>query len=135
MAYELNIEMYKHAPWGGETGLGDIVVYDVDWSGATFLWQFGAPDDLAPDISLGNAAAGSEGVSATYGSYTDPISGEVGFATVIRPQIDESTLEALTYSGVSDLSLEHTLYITPSSEPKRVEAYGGVVVKQLVADA
>lgn len=130
MAFETNISMFKHAPWGGATGVGDIVIWGTDWSGATFSWKFGSASDLAADITLANAAAGSEGVSATYGAYTHPISGEEGFATIIRPQIDAATLEALTYSGVDDLSLEHTFYVTPSGEPERVLTFGTVTIEQ-----
>lgn len=136
MAAEIDITAFKHAPWGGETGDGDIVVWGQDWSGATFLWQFGSPTDLAEDISLGNASAGSEGVSATYSaSYDHPTSGASGAATIIRPQINEATLEALSFTGQEDLALEHTLYVTPSGGIRRVLAYGSFTIKQGIADA
>lgn len=135
MPAEINFTAFKHAPWGGATGDGDIVVWDQDWSSATFLWQFGAPSDLAQDISLDNASAGSEGVSATYTTtYDHPTSGASGPATLIRPQINEATLEALTFDGVEDLILEHTLYVTAAGV-KRVLVYGTATIKQGVADA
>lgn len=137
MAVEIDFTLFKHSPWGGATGEADVLVIGEDWSGATFLWQFGAGTDLAVDITLGNASAGSEGVSATYDSgYDHPETGEADVgATRIRPQINEATLEALTYSGVADLELEHTLYVTPSGAPRRVVAYGTATIKQGVADA
>jgi hypothetical protein len=136
MAFEFNPTAFKHVPWGGGSGLADIVVLGKDWSGATFLWQFGAATDLLIDISLANASAGSQGVSATYDAgYVHPETGAVVGATTIRPQIDEATLEALTYSGVADLELAHTFYITPSGEPERVYCYGTMTIKQGVADA
>lgn len=136
MAEEIDITAFKHVPWGGDTGDGDIVVWDEDLSGATFLWAFGAASDLAQDIALANAAAGSQGVSASYSaSYTHTKTGQVGAATLIRGQIDESTMEGLTYSGVADLELEHALYVTPASGLEFVLAFGTMTIKQLVADA
>lgn len=135
MAFELDITAFRRVPWGGATGLADIVVLGRDWSGASFLWQFGAPSDLAQDISLTTQTAGTQGVSATYdANYVHPESGAVVGATIIRPQINETTLEALSYSGVSDLELAHTFYITPSGEPERVYCYGTMTIKQGVAD-
>lgn len=135
MAFELNMTAFRRAPWGGDTGLADIVVLGKDWSGATFLWRFGAPSDLAMDISLGNASAGSQGVSATYdAAYVHPTSGAVVGATTIRPQIDETTLEALSYSGVADLELAHTFYIDPADSIELVYCYGTMTIKQGVAD-
>jgi len=136
MATEINQTIFKHAPWGGVTGDGDIVVWDIDLTAATFLWQFGAASDLAVDISLAGAAAGSQGVSVTYSaSYEHPTSGATGAASVIRPQINEATLEALTYSGITDLELYHTLYVTPSGGVREVYAYGTITIKQGMADA
>lgn len=135
MAFELDITAFRRVPWGGATALADIIVLGKNWSAATFLWRFGAPADLLMDISLGNASAGSQGVSATYdATYVHPDSGAVVGATTIRPQIDEATLEALTYSGVADLEVAHTFYITPSGEPERVYCYGTMTIKQGVAD-
>lgn len=135
MAFELNIFAFRRAPWGGATGLADIVVLGKNWSAAAFLWQFGSPADLAADISLTTQTAGTQGVSATYDAgYLHPTSGAVVGATIIRPQIDETTLEALVYSGVADLLLEHTFYITPSGEPERVYCHGSFTIKQGVAD-
>lgn len=135
MPTEINHTIFKHAPWGGTTGDGDIVVNNIDLTSAVFLWQFGAASDLAPDISLTNAAEGTQGVSVSYSAvYEHPTSGAVGPASLIRPQINEATLEALTYSGVADLELVHTLYVTPSGGVREVYAYGVITIKQGVND-
>lgn len=136
MATEINYTIFRHAPAGGSTGDLDIVVNAINLTGATFLWQFGAPTDLAVDISLANEPVGSQGVSVSYNAtYEHPTSGAVGPASIIRAQINEATLEALTYSGVADLELAHTLYVTPSGGLRQVYAFGTVTIKQGMADA
>lgn len=136
MAFELNIIAFKHAPWGGSTGLADIVVLGKDWSAATFLWNFGAPDDLVVLMSLDNAAPGSQGVSASYDAgYVHPESGAVVGATTIRPFITEENFESLVFVDVDDLVLAHTFYLTPDAELERVYCHGTFTIKQGVAEA
>jgi hypothetical protein len=57
----------------------------------------------------------------------------VGASTVV-PQIDEATLEALTYSGTSPLVLFHMLYITPSGGAQSAERYGNLTIRQGAPD-
>lgn len=136
MAFERNYVAYsKHAPWGGGVGDGEIVVYGVDWSAAAFAWAFGPAEGSAASFTLSAAAAGSQGVSATYDSTAQhPVSGaEVG-ATTLVPQIDEATLEGLTYSGADPLLLRHDLLVTPSGEPQRPLCYGTFTINQGIAD-
>lgn len=136
MAFEKDIEMFKHAPWGGDTTLGDIVVLGRDWSGAAFNWGFGDPAAPATGFRLENASAGSEGVSATYDDeYVHPQTGAIVGATIISPQVESATLEALTYSDDDDLLLPHTLYIDPTDQIERVYCYGTVTIKQGVPQA
>lgn len=143
MAEEVNYTVFMHAPWGGATGEGDIVIWDANWAAGTFKWQIGDPSDLTIVKSLGNASAGSEGVSAVYdANYQHPTSGAQGPATIITPQIDEATLEgaaiAALFDGINDLVLPYTFYLTPpvaTGLPERVHQFGTMTVKKGVADA
>ena len=133
MAFELPITAFRHAPWGGISGLADLVRLADDWSGATFQWVFADAAGGTAKITLANAAAGSQGVSATYAAdYPHPTSGADVGATTIRPQIDEATLEGLTSPTTpsDDIVLYHTLYVTPSGSIKRVLCYGAFTIKQ-----
>lgn len=98
----LHVVADKRTPWGGISGNADIVVLGVDWSDATFKLQIRAePGDSGdPIVELANASAGAEGISAQYvTAYSVPDSDEVVAATIIRPQIDEATLEALALAA------------------------------------
>ena len=133
MAFELPITAFRHAPWGGISGLADLVRLADDWSAATFQWVFADAAGGTAKITLANAAAGSQGVSATHDpDYPHPTSGAVVGATMIRPQIDEATLEGLTSPTTpsDDIVLYHTLYVTPSGSIKRVLCYGAFTIKQ-----
>lgn len=136
MAGERNwVHRSKHVPWGGGTGAGEIYKLGADWSGAAFVWAFSTTKNGSPAFTLNAAAAGVQGVSATYdASYIHPSSGEVVGATRIVPQIDEATLEALTYNGTNDLVLYYDLLVTPTGEPQRVIAYGTLTIRQGIGD-
>ncbi len=129
MAVELNIGAFKRVPFGGLSGEGDIPVVGVDWSGATFKMEIRANpgDGGSALVSLSNAAAGSQGISATYdAAYAMPDgSGTVG-ATIIRPQIDEATIEGLSLAArTSDpLTLYYDMHVTPSGSSKRLLCFG-----------
>lgn len=89
----------KRVPWGGINGEADIPVLGVDWSAGTFVMQIrNEPGDTGdPLVSLENASAGAEGISASYvEEYAVPDSDQVVPATIIRPQVNETTLEALS---------------------------------------
>lgn len=133
MAFELPITAFRHAPWGGASGLADLVRLADDWSGAALLWVIADKAGGAVQITLVNVAAGSQGISASYdAAYPHPTSGAVVGATIIRPQIDVATLEGLTSPAIpsDDIVLYHTLYVTPSGGVKRVLCYGAFTVKQ-----
>jgi hypothetical protein len=135
VAYELTIEHpSRHVPWGGASGYADLIVLGENLSAATFVWAFADTDGGTPVITLSNASAGSQGVSATWdASYIHPESGEVVGATVIRPQIDEATFEALSgWTGTK--TLYHDLLITPSGLPQFVECYGTMTVRMGIGD-
>lgn len=134
MAFELPITAFKHVQWGGAIGDGDLILLDKDWSAATFRMELRtAPGGTGSAlVTLTNASAGSQGVSAAYDSgYVDPETGEAVGATVIRAQIDEATLEALSLaSPASDpLVTYYDLHITPSALPKRVYCYGTFTIE------
>jgi len=125
----------KHTPWGGGTGAGRIIKLGADWSAATFVWAFATTSNGSPVITLNNAAAGTQGVSATYdANYVHPKTGQVVGATIIDPMISEATLEGLTYSGANDLVLYHDVLVTPSGGAQRPIAYGTLTIRQGIGD-
>lgn len=140
MAFELNIEHpSKHVPWAGASGNGDIVRLGVDWSGASFKMTF-APSKGGTPISamtLVGASAASQGISAAYdAAYVHPTTGAVVGATTIRPQIDEATMEALTWPAdvTAPLVLYYDLLVTPSGQPQQVFCFGTFTIQPGVGD-
>lgn len=132
MAVKLDISAFKRVPWGGASGYADLPVVGVDWSAAAFKMDIRiCPGDATtPLVSLTNATAGSQGISATYDAgYVMP-DGEVVGATIIRPQIDEPTLEALALSArASDpVALSYDLHITPAGGVKSVVCFGAFTI-------
>jgi len=133
MAFELPIIAFRHAPWGGSSGLADLVRVGIDWSGATFQWAFSPKPGAEALIDLDNAAANSQGISATYDpAYADPTSGLAVGATTIRPLITEATLTGLADANPAsaDIVLYHTLYVTPAGGTKRVQCFGNFTIMQ-----
>lgn len=133
MAFELNLAAFRHAPWGGMNGLADLIRLDNDWSGAVFTWAFAASAGGPNAFTLSNAPEGSQGISASYlAGYAHPTSGEAVGGTVIRPQIDQVTLEAVLDTAPRDdkITLHHTLYVTPPGEPKRTLCFGKFTIKK-----
>lgn len=128
MAAELNIAAFKRVPFGGSSGEGDIVLLGYDWSGAAFAMDIRVnPGDTGtPLVGLTNASAGAEGISATYNAAYPLSDGSTAGATIIRPQINESTMEALALSArpKDPVALHYDLHVTPSGQNKRVLAYG-----------
>lgn len=127
----------KHTPWGGASGDADMVMLGVDWSGAAFKMGIAALVGSTPLITLINETAGTQGISATYDAgYVDPITGETVGATIIRPQIDEATFEALTWGDdtTAPLALVHDFLITPSGEPQFVWFDGTFTILPGVSD-
>lgn len=138
MAFRLD---YSHpsrrVPFGGAVGDADIVYLGEDWSAAAFVMAFAAAEGSAALITLTNASAGSQGVSATYdAAYLHPTTGATVGATIIRPLISETTLEALTYSSdpSAPLVLYFDLIVTPSGDQQRVFCKGTLSVYQGVGD-
>lgn len=124
----------KRVPWGGANGEADIPVIGVDWSGATFKMELrNEPGDTGTAIvSLTNASAGAEGISATYdASYAHPETGEEVGATIIRPQINETTLEALDLAAkpANGLPLHYDLHVDASGLGKFVLVAGTFTIK------
>lgn len=130
----------RYAPWGGATGLQDWVELAVDWSGAAYVMTLAEVQGGAAIITLTNAAAGSQGISATYDAtydYTDANGvAQTSAATVIRPQIDEATLEGLsTFPPAPDpYELVYQLLVTPTGEPQRVIYEGSFTINHGVGD-
>jgi hypothetical protein len=133
MAFELPITAFRHAPWGGATALADLVRLVDDWDDATFQWLFSPTPGAQALITLGNAGAGTQGVSAAYvPDYVHPTSGAIVGATIITPLIDQTTLEGLPNPTPTsaDIVLYHTLYVTPAEGTKRVLCFGDFIIKQ-----
>jgi hypothetical protein len=123
-------QVWRHAPFGGATGDSDIELMGIDWSGASFAMEVrpepGGSGGALVDLST--AAAGSQGISAIWdAAYVHPDTGLVVGATVIRIQIDETTLEAVDW-GANDpsepLDLVYDLTVTPLGLPKFVFLFG-----------
>lgn len=126
----LDLVAYKRVPLGGAPGDQDIILMGLDWSAATYSMQVrpAAGDTSTPYVNLSNAAAGSEGISASYNSgYVSPVTSTVVGATTIRPQINQATLAAipLTSDDPSQPAvLAYDIKVTPSGGQAQVFLYG-----------
>ncbi|PTR08671.1 MULTISPECIES: hypothetical protein [unclassified Novosphingobium] len=140
MAFELNIfHPSKRVPWGGASANADLVLVGTDWSAAAFSMSFAATQGgtAIADIQLANAAAGSQGISASYdASYVHPETGAVVGATTIRPQIDEASLEALVWGSdpTANLVLHYDLLVTPVGGVQQVFCYGTFTIQPGIGD-
>jgi hypothetical protein len=92
----------KRVPWGGASGDADIIILGLDWSEGVYALEL-RPEpggQSAPLVSLGMASAGAQGISVSYDAgYLHPKTGAVVGATIIRQQINETTLEGLAYGA------------------------------------
>lgn len=134
MANREDLTAFKRTPWGGATGEGDLVLLGVDYSAAAFLmqirWREG--DAGTAILTLANASAGIQGISATYDAgYLHPDTGAVMGATIIRRQIDEAAMEAIALASPANvtLNLKHDMHATPVGLPKSVIVYGDFFIK------
>lgn len=126
----------RHVPWGGYTGEGDIIVLGKDWSLAAFVWTFADSQGGTVRVTLSNASAGTQGVSAIYDpDYVDPESGEVTGATIITPLIGEVAFEGLTWgSPATKKTLSHDLIITPPGLQQLAYCWGVMTIEVGVGD-
>lgn len=137
-ASKVDLAAWRRVPFGGGTGDQNFVILGLDWSAAAFALQVRAAqgDTGTPLVSLTNAGAGVEGVSATYAAdylYPDngpnvALRGTAVGATIICPQIDQATLEAIPLAAddpSAPLELGYDLHVTPADLPKFLLAYGG----------
>lgn len=140
MAFELLIEHFsKHVQWGGATGDADIIEMGVDLTGAAFAMNFATSKGGTPiaGIALSAASVGSQGISVTYDAdYVHPETGSVIGASIIRPQIAETALEALTWGSdpSQPLILYFDLLVTPSGGVQTVYCYGRFVLYPGIGD-
>lgn len=131
MAFEKNYTAFASSVFGGPSGRVFINVLGQDLSGAAFAWAFSPSEGAAAIITLTNAAASAEGVSATYdASMIHPVSGLVVGGTRIVPRINEATLEGLDFGGAAERNLIHNLYETPVGGTKRVRCFGVLTIKK-----
>lgn len=125
----------KHTPWIAGESFGPIIKVGKDWSAAGFVMAFAVTEAGSPVITLTSASAGSQGVSAVYDAdYVHPATGEVVGATIISPHIDETTFEALTFTGTEPLVLHYDFLVTPAGESQRPELFGTLTVHQGIGD-
>jgi hypothetical protein len=130
----------RRVPFGGATGLRDFIETGVDWSGAAFVMTLAEAQGGAAVITLTNQTAGTQGMSATYDATYDYIGldgvATNGPATIIRPQIDETTLEGLTgFPPAPDpYKLVYQLLCTPVGELQRVIYEGAFAINHGVGD-
>lgn len=132
MAIELDIVIRsKRVQWGGASGEADIVWLGQDLSAATWAMDVRAlPGDTATAlVALATAAAGAQGISATYDAgYLHPATGATVGATTIRPQINETTMEGLATATPGDgpFDAHYDIHMTLSGV-KRLFAFGRFV--------
>lgn len=125
MAYDLPITVLsKRVPF-----VGSLAVEGGNLSAATFLMELRPlPGDTATAlVSLGNAAAGSQGIICTYDAgYIDPETGETFAASIVLINISEATMEGLATGTPSDdpVTLHYDIHCTPSGGAKFLLAYG-----------
>ena len=138
MAFVFNItHNSKHTQWGGADGSADMIMLGVDWSAAAFKMGLAGQVGSTPLITLINATAGTQGISATYdAAYVDPVTGETVGATIVRPQIDEATFEALDWGDdtTASLVLAHDFLVTPTGQQQFVWFDGLFTILPGVAD-
>lgn len=114
----------KRVPW-----VADLPVEGSDYSGGTFLMEVRQkPGDSGTALlTLGNASAGSQGISAVYdAAYPDPETGEAFGATVFTLRIAEASLEALSLATPADkpVELHYDFHLTPAGGDKFVLCRG-----------
>lgn len=127
----------RHVQYGGAVGDADIIMFGPDYSTADFVMTIAASPGSAALINLFGAGAGDEGVSATFEDpFTHPITGEVGSATIIRPQINEASFEALTWGAdiTAPLVLYYDLLMTPDGAPQRGVCFGSFTLYPGIGD-
>ncbi|MGF7152607.1 hypothetical protein [Novosphingobium gossypii] len=137
-AFNYPIDHYsRHVQWGGAVGDADVILFGPDYSGTAFVLTLAAAPGSAALKTLTNAAAGAEGVSATFENpFTHPVTGEVGSATIIRPQINEATFEGLAWGAdvTAPLELYYDLLMTPVSAPQRAVCFGTFTLHPGIGD-
>lgn len=133
--FERDIVAWRRVPFGGAGGDADIVLLGLDWSAATFAMQIrAAPGDTGPAlVSLANATAGSQGISAAYDAdYVHPTTGAAVGATIIRPQIDKATMEGLPVNAddpAQPVVLYHDIHVTLGALPEFIFRSGKFTVQ------
>lgn len=128
-----NREAWRNVPWGGSAAEEDWIILGEDLSAATWAMQIRpAPGDTAtPLVSLTNAAAGVQGISASWDAgYSDPETGATVGATRVRPLIDKATLQAIPAAAdpMKSRILHFDLIGTPSGGQAAIFAAGMFVL-------
>lgn len=126
----------RHTMFGGATGTGDWLEEGIDLSGAAFVMTLAAEQGASALVTLTTQSAGTEGVSASYDADYENAAGVNVGATTITAQIDETTLEGLTWGDdpAAPLVLEYDLLVTPSGAPQQLYYYGSFTLYPGVGD-
>ena len=121
----------KHVPL-----LYTFVLLGENLTGAAFKFCAAATQGGSALVTLNAAAAGSEGVSVAYdAAYVHPATGVAVGASTMTAQLNEVTIEALTFGAApADLVLAYDFLITPSGGVQRVHAYGALTIQQGIGD-
>jgi hypothetical protein len=130
MSARFNIPIDKRTPF-----IDDFVFVGHNWTGAAFLmhWRNLAGDTGTPIVTLTNAAAGVQGISAVYNPAYSYVLNNVTLiepATIVTIQIDEATLEAIPLATPTDkdLILSYDLHVTPTGGLKERELFGNIIL-------
>lgn len=133
MTADVDLVAFRHATWGGPDGAEQIIFLGEDLTGAGVAWSFANAAGGMVAFTLSNAAAGLQGVQLTHVSdYVHPVSGKLTGATILVPQIDETTLEGISQINAAseDITLVHTLYVTRAGGFKQAEFAGKFTIRQ-----
>lgn len=133
VAKPINLAADKRAPWGGISGDADIVVLGLDWSAGTFSMELRAEPGAqgAPLVALSTASPGAQGISASYDAgYLHPKTAATVGATIVRPQINETTLEGLAYGAdpADPVTLFYDIHATVPGRGKFVVMGGKFII-------
>ena len=123
---------YKHVPFVSE----NIQIIGPNITSANALMQIRVKqgDEGSALVTLNKAAQGLQGVSLTYNpayTYQDASGNAVATtATTVLIQIDETTLEALSFNNPknSPLTLSYDIHLTKSGDRKRLFCEGQFII-------
>jgi hypothetical protein len=121
---------WRHAPFGGAAADQDWVFVAENLTGATAKMQVRfTPGDTTttPLVNLANVSSAVQGLLITWNpTFPDPDTGSPVGGSVVRPQIDRTTLEAIALGAdpTQPQVFAYDLHITPSGGVETLRAFG-----------